>query len=763
VKVVNRTGYAFVPLMGRVHFPAHTATLVVKAAFRLVPGGECVPVDEQPGIEGDVLSKAKVPECLYDADMAPFKPHADVLFTGNCYAPGGTPVTTCPVLFRVGSWAKALACIGNRKWHKGMLLSKMGEIEPFTSVAVSWANAFGGPDFADNPAGKGHRDGVLPNVEIPGHLIKGVGDKPTPAGFGPVHRTWRPRTRKGGTYDKKWLKDRFPAFPADFDWSHFNAAPQDQQLSGFLRGDEDIELKSLHAQHSTLISSLPGRRVRILLREGKEGEQPNVREVPMNLDTLAVDGDKGEVTLLWRGVADVSDEDWLECRDILVVSEGLEDNSSMAQLLPLFDEEPEEVEAEEIEPPEPTQEEKIKEIDALIANAEKLGKQYMAQVRNSVKAQAKGAYGGSKLLPAAKKSPIGGSEAALAKALALLAPDEAKMIKGLKGAHFNPASDPHVKELLQVEKAMKPPKMSEGKKIAAMMKSGEARGGDFGGAELKQQDLEGADLSECYLTNADLAGANLKGAKLVDAIMPGANLSGADLTGADLTGADLTGANLAGAKFIDAKLGEAVLAGAKAEKAVFTGAKAAAVSCTGLAGAGADFSGADLTAAIFSEAQLAGAVFTGAKLNDAAFDGAKAVGAKFDGAELANFRGGEKSDFTGAVFTKAKAAGSIWEKSVLAKADFGEADLKDSQFPFADLTGARLYAADLTGSNLRKCNLAAAQAGNANFFQARLEKANLTGGSFVASNFFEAEFLEATTKDADFSGANLKATKLAKA
>jgi hypothetical protein len=382
VEIVNRTPFSFAPLMGRVHYPAHTATLVVKAGFRLVPGGICQPLEEQPALEGDVLSDADMPECLYEADLMHFKPRADLLLTGTCRAAGTQPIQTCQVTFRVGEWSKSLACIGNRIWEKSMLFTRMGAIEPFTSLPLRWANAFGGPKFAANPAGKGHKDVLLPNIEYPDSLISGAREKPTPAGFGPVLRTWKQRTKLMGTYDKKWQQERWPALPADFDWGYFNAAPADQQLQGYLRGDEQIELTNVSREHPILRTRLPGLRVRALLREGADKA---VRETPMNLDTLFVDADKGEVYLVWRGVAKVSSANWPECDRILLVSEPIGDDSTIEQLKPLFEEEAEEAEPEEVEPP-LTPEEVAQEIDKQVARAEKLAEQYEKQAMQQAKA-----------------------------------------------------------------------------------------------------------------------------------------------------------------------------------------------------------------------------------------------------------------------------------------------------------------------------------------------------------------------------------------
>ncbi len=759
MRVINRTPFQLAPLMGRVHYPSHTATLVVKAGFRLVNGEKCQTLEDQPPFGGEVMSKGKPPECLYNADLEYFKPRADLTLTGSCHTPGGQPATTCPVTFGVGDWSKTIAAIGNRHWEKSLLRSRMTDPEPFTKVPLTWANAFGGPNFAANPAGKGHKDVLLPNLEVPDDLITSAGSKPRPAGFGPILRTWKSRAKKLGTYDKKWLKERWPAFPEDLDWTYFNAAPADQQLGGYLVGDEQILLQNMHPQHATLKSTLPGIRVRVLLREGLEGAEVTVREVPMNLDTLHVDADKNEVYLLWRGVANVGDGDWDECREILLVSEMLTDEpQTIEQLTPLFQEDGDEAEAVEGEPPPETPEERLATMDKLFAKAEAQA----AAVESQASALAmKQLPKGQALKPMAGEiNDFKHAEAAVKKAMAMHPPTAAKLPPGVSPSHFNPMSDPDVKELLNLGKAMKPPKAGEAKKIAALIRSGESRGADFSKAQLKGQQLAGSDLRETNLEGADLSGADLKGADLSDALLSRANLVGADLSGANLSGADLTGADLSGAKFSKATMKFAVLQGCMAPGAEFNEAAMADAECGALLGDGSMFVGADLTNAVFAAASLKDADFTAAKLTGAGFEGVQASGAKFDGAELTGFRGAE-GDFGKATFINAKAAESNWTKGKLLEADFGESDLTRALFPEADLTGARLYAANLAGGMLRRANLKDVKAGNANFFQATLQKVDFSGASLVASNFFEADFFEAVTEGADFTGANLKMTTLA--
>lgn len=755
--------------MGRVNFPSHTATLVVKGSFKLVPGGICEPTEEPAGLEGDVMSQAQVPECLYDADLAYFKPRADVLATGYAYQPGGKAAASCTATFGVGKWSKSIACIGNRTWEKGLIRSSMSDAEEFTRVALTWANAFGGPKIANNPAGKGHKDSLLPNLEDPDNLIGGAGDKPKPMCFGPVHRSWRPRTKKMGSYDKKWLKERWPAFPKDFDWTHFNAAPEDQQLEGFLRGDEEIVLKNMHREHEELKSKLPGIRVRVLLREGEDPagapQAGSAREVPMNLDTLFVDAENELVHLTWRGIANVSDADWEECRDILIVSDRLGAERSKEELLPLFDEEGEDEEAEEgeeIETPEQRQaraDALLKEIDAAEAQAAQYESQVKSQVKQGLPDEARDL---DRLTSQAVNTDPNAVVKAFEAAGGAFAAEQLGLPAGMKATDFNPMLDPDVQELVNLKRSAKPPLPGETNKVVSLMKSGEAGGGDFSESELEGQDLSNADLADSYLNGANLEGANLSGAKLMYVSLVDANLKNADLTGADLTDADLTDTDLTGAKLTGATLTDAIFANAKLEDATLDKAVATATSFIEVEAKGATFAGADLTESVFTNSNLEEADFREAKLTNADFSAVKAAGAKFDKANMKNFRGGDEGDFSKCSFMAADAPASVWDRSLLVEADFHQANLAEAQFPFADLTGARLLDANLAGCLMHKTILKNAKSGNANFFKALLEQADFTGASLVGSNFYEADFFEAVTDDADFTGANLKMTKLAK-
>src|SRR5580698_8751715 len=98
--------------------PAPEVTLIVRGTFRLAPGEPLTPVErmiDKRLLTAEVFAagdEERTGECLYGGDFADFKLRAEALLAGSCHAPGGKPVTECPVLFRVGGWSKILRVIG---------------------------------------------------------------------------------------------------------------------------------------------------------------------------------------------------------------------------------------------------------------------------------------------------------------------------------------------------------------------------------------------------------------------------------------------------------------------------------------------------------------------------------------------------------------------------------------------------------------------------------------------------------------------------
>jgi uncharacterized protein YjbI with pentapeptide repeats len=787
--------------------PAPEMTMIVRGTFVLVRGGPMT-VTEDPTAGESLTAEAfaaddegLLGECLYGGDFADFKLHAEVLLKGTCHTPGGRPIAECPVLFRVGAWSKMLRVIGPRTFTDNVLGPAFTEPQPFTQMAISWANAYGGPGYEPNPAGKGYKTKDLPTVELAGDVIRSRSDRPAPAGFGPINPAWPPRAGKlGKEYGERWRKERWPYFAEDFDWTYFNAAPADQQLDGYLRGDEDLTFQNLHPAHPVFETRLPGLRVRAFVND-VEGR---FREVPMVLDTLFADLDEGTVMLTWRGVTPVREDDLADVKTVLVASEKLADErlpeEHYRSMLEAFERDPvglkdklppgfedaaerwRREQAGEPIPDEPGGEE-LDPLSRLLRK--KLGSfaaDAQAEVREAVKATLEAAPDKRKDLEEAAaaaerraedlpphpvtRKPGGMPNLGLRRTMRQIIEQTAELKKSLEGQPIPPAQLerlrtleqlPFEPRLTQLDPTYTPPveplsteEPGPGRNLAEQ---------DLTGRDLRGMDLTGADLTGAILTHADLRGAKLLGANLTNAVLFRTNLEGADLSNAKLwranaarasaEGAVLRGANLEEAFFEDAKLAGADLTTASGEYPVFTradltGAKLAGVTLfradfTGAALDRADFTGATLRWCALLECHGEGVVMLDAELTRSSFEAARLPKATFTGCRGDDTR---------------------WPGANLDGADFGWATLRRCFLDEASAVEASFFGADLRQARIHRAKLDRARFVRANLFGADLTKAVLNGVKFNDANLYEADFTKASGEGADFNGANLKGSSL---
>jgi uncharacterized protein YjbI with pentapeptide repeats len=755
--VLVRVPRAFAPgwLVSGIQPANLTATFIVKGTFRLVHGQSAVLGDVPDPLRGDTPEKGAPELALsYASDFAPVKLRTDLLLTGTCHTPGGRPTEACRAGFRVGSWSKALAVIGDRKWVRALLSSEATQPELFTEMPLSYTRALGGPNHDRNPIGRGIGTDSLPNIEWIDRRVGSPGDRTEPAGFGPMHPTLPQRNRNLGTYDRRWLRERWPWPPADFDWSYHNAAPPDQQLDGFLRGDEEIALENMHPTHASYTCRLPGLRPQVFLVETIDASK-RAREVPLVLDTLWVDADEEKLVLVWRGLAVVRSLKLVELDEVHVAATNLQEvpltwTRYHADVQAREQQEQEEaaaasaLEAEEDRKFEAEFAQLRAESDKIVAAATKEAE--VARERSLHMLAEDGIDRTVFLTPRAQPPP------ALEETLAGVMDDAPQLAEQVLA--MLPAWDPAVaapddpewtRELCQQQAAA--------------------------GGSLSEADLAGLDLSNLDLSGADLRRASLRGCLLVNAVLTKARLSAADVSKADFSGADLSDADLenidgTGATFTGATLSRARLIRATMVKAMLANADLSGVDATA-----ADFSAADLTCvraveadlekADLSGAKLEGAVLAGACLAHATVERAHGPNVSMSGADLTGLHAGNAPDFTGGDFTGVGADGSYWEGAQLDGADFRSAALARAAFPFASLRGARFDAANIPKGCFDDANLERAVFTEANLFQGSLERARLHGADLRLVNLFEAEVWDAQLEAARLEGANLKMTKIA--
>ena len=269
---------------------------------------------------------------VFDVGMP--KPKGEVIVWGTCFAPVGKPVPGAQVSLQFGPLRKSLYVFGNRRWRDSAAGATISAPEPFVEMPVNYERAFGGKDFAGNPVGKGAAPVALPsgeeirplpNIEHPRHLIGSEKDRPEPAGFGPLNAAWPQRSKKLGTYDQKWLYERWPFYPEDMDWTYFNAAPEDQQMGVFCTGKETFAVTNMHKTKPLVESRLPNIRLRLFVNQLVDRDKPQgetiFREVHVHIDTVWLFPHAERGVTINRGSLPIADDEALDVSHIFIATE----------------------------------------------------------------------------------------------------------------------------------------------------------------------------------------------------------------------------------------------------------------------------------------------------------------------------------------------------------------------------------------------------------------------------------------------------------
>jgi uncharacterized protein YjbI with pentapeptide repeats len=785
---------------------ALSATFFVRAEFRLRHGEAAEPITDRPIVcSGDVPHAEARQGLAYPNDYVPYKPLGEWMAIGTAHNAGWGDRHKFGARVRIGDHAKLVDVVGDRSWQPTLLRWEPGPPAAIDTVPLTYDRAWGGPAHAANPLGRGQAGDAMHNLEIPGAWIDSRSSPALPAGFGPLPSTWAQRKQWMGRYNARWIRDHWPWLPPDFDIRFFMAAPEDQWVDGYFRGDEPIVLEQMHPVHAVYQSRLPGVRARCFVSQrsgagaagkpGHWGEELHFREVPLHLDTVWIDADQEKLVLAWRGHLPVASLKLLDVEHLLSVLEPLDEPDRGLRFF-------EEMLAAELTPADrspPFDPAALRaEIDAALAKAAKERADFEAMMADQL-AKAEAAMAAKQQEAVAKARELGvdwqppdaAAIAAAPKSLeegiasmrqdlaaleAFTGFDVSQEIANLKQAIANAeeaaalvAGFPEQVRAREEEILSKIPpellvvrKLPDGEPIdlEAARASGYAK-----------FDLAGVDFSGLDLSGIDFREAKLTGAKLVRTTLGKADFTGANLTGADLTGADLRGATLDDADLTDAVVPYTRWAGASLSGTRMSGLQLAGADFTGVHGLRADFSNAMLAESCFANADLekadfSGAIvqradFSGARLTRAEFGGAHAAGIVLRGAELTNLRARERADFTGAVVAGAVADDSAWGTSILDGADFREATLRRARFSEASLREAMFDDCNLANAVFDDADLERAMLMHANLLRATFDRANLTNARLDGSNLFEAGLWETRLEGATYAGANVKRTRLA--
>ncbi|MCW7540757.1 pentapeptide repeat-containing protein [Aquabacterium sp. A7-Y] len=784
-----------------------------------------VPLQNEPALLPEQELWQEVPPLLdpqIPLDMALPKTGGEFLLMGEACAPRGERVGGLDVEARVGGLRKALRVFGPRYWVAG----RATEPVPVDAVPLTWAQAYGGTDFAENPAGKGRapeetshgRLQPLAQVEYPNAPSTLPTEVIAPASFAPIPGAWPQRKRFDGSYDDAWLKQHYPGPPEDFNWRFHGLASEDQWQSEPFQGDEAIELRHLHPEQPHIECRLPGIRPVIAVRTRAHGPG-QARFVDGRLTTLWLFPRQLRMVMIWHALLEVDNEFADEVELLMAGAEWIARPRAREAYVQAIDARlhPDSGGLKALDDHELLPEGLATPNEMMLRHKRLLGASggSLEQLNQRLRAAQQelddrlGAVTPPGLLAEAKAGAARARQELGVPEVPTQVPDEpAQLAAAMQQIEAQLLPPAQLKAALEARgqaalQATRQELTAQGKSVAALdalarpkpslaafsptqavaqleqvlaqsqqaleprLKSLAAHAEKTAGPMLR----EAAHLQPAPVPlDPETAGRWREGAARAQAqgrSFAGLKLKGADFSGLDLSHADFSGAELEGVNFSGATLTGANFSHASLAHAILDDAKLE----------GANFTQANLGKARLARASCVGCEFKGATLQHTVLDQAVLYGSRLAGVTLLEISAAKSHwiqvDLTQAVILKSVLNGAVFTKATLTRASFIEAQLRECDFSGARLDSADFVTCPVDGSRFDGC-----QANNVRFVHgsslrrtsfkdAQVEKASLRGMPLDGADFSNAllagsDLSEAGCAGVNFYRCNLKAALLIK-
>ncbi len=779
-----------------------------------------IPLGHERRLLSEVAMWKMVSEVLGDEgilDAGIPKKRGEFLVAGSAWPISNTDSTMCRARVQFGQLDKTLNVIGDR-YFRGQQPS---EPKSFKSIPLRWEFAFGGEGYSHNPLGTGFKPVVdqagqkvhsLPNIEYPNEMIGLPGQRPRPAGFGPVDGMWAQRTKKVGTYDQDWLKNDYPGFARDIDWTYFNVASEDQQSGEVFRGDESFLLEGLHPELPKIEGVLPGFKARcFIVRSGSD----ELEELSCNLTTVWFFPDREHAVTIFHACAAVERPDAQDLAQVMIAAEDFASDRPLEHygqvLIRWLDEDkgtferlrdddllPEGLEKDGASDPDSMIREWAEGIRARNLRGHMEDKLDTGQAQlDSTMSKLGAELPPDPKLPDFEIDPARLNEISLAEMPRLIDrlesyAKEAKtemQVKAIESEEVFEQSMNSLQEKFPDSNAQGdhagqgPPTFKATQKEAEIVKQInvlKSTGADvsemeeaFLGDDMKsflvssEQGLNhGYRMAAHYQQPAvpkssprDMRDRLLQRIETNGSLdaqdFTGANLADVDLSGADLSGiflesADLSRANLQGARLENAVLSHANLSGAKLDGANLKKANLGKSSMCEVSAIGADFSGA-----ILAEADVSNAVFDDAILSEADLRGARISGCSFGGSRFEEYFLMDE-ELESVNFAGAKLDRSVFFNVQFANVNFSGSSLHEAAFVRCAGQGLNFSKANLKnlrivlGTDFSKCAFS-----SADMTESCLRDAIVDEADFSHANLSKADLSGATAARSNFHGAIL--------
>jgi hypothetical protein len=340
-------------LPGQAPDGTYILSLLLKRTYDIIADAECVPAEsDRRLLPADVYWDEPMNSTVrYETDFIPYKLGVDVVLNGTVHAPGGEPTRMCSASLQFNERRKVLNVIGDRVARYNGGRPTFTDPTPFLTMQLRYERAYGGTDvFSDprlpypyprNPLGKGFVvrnrpesvDGLaLPNMEELGNLLTpeqlclqdyaAWEQRPYPAGFGWVQKTWLQRGELAGVMPA----DR--PVEQELRRAYAELLPPDQRETYLKHGIRDMDFRFFNGaspglvmdrvQPGELVSTynlcpegelsfrLPSDSPRLGLDIGRGIDEPGVA-----LHTVMIRLDERQVDLVWRSAVPYEGPEWL--------------------------------------------------------------------------------------------------------------------------------------------------------------------------------------------------------------------------------------------------------------------------------------------------------------------------------------------------------------------------------------------------------------------------------------------------------------------
>lgn len=274
-------------------------TVICKASFAFVPGGEMTLIAPEPIQRTDSNTAGPFSSTCRANEIAPQLRAVDVMMTGHAY-PADAHATQGTVRLTLQNETGALLDRG--AFTLGKLDLATGLRGPVQRVPLGYERAYGGIGCAENPLGVGF--GANAN-EAPNLVHPQQADQVT--SFAAVPSLFPSRKRLLGELPRSVLSQRVVELPSDFNWGYFQAAPPSQQLAE-LRGGEWLSIEGVLLGQPLMQTRIPRLQGLARVHAAFEGQLDVAETLALRLDMLQIDADHAQCHIVWRGTFPLADE-----------------------------------------------------------------------------------------------------------------------------------------------------------------------------------------------------------------------------------------------------------------------------------------------------------------------------------------------------------------------------------------------------------------------------------------------------------------------